>query len=312
MNTKYILFTTYIVIGLLLASLPLGISYLKTNQEYNVFNFNNNGCSNFGKIAYSYGEKIVPLINMDSKYSVNSKDSVLIIISPDIPYSDDEINNMKKFLENGNTVIIADNKGKTNNIYNKLNLSIKIVPNKVNDIFYIKNENLIITPYITNFNGNILLYKPSEIIVKNNINNTVLVKTSKLSNKNIVVKSKYGNGELIILSDPNIFVNTLSPYNKKFLEYLIKNYNGNKIYFDESHRSTVATYDMITGSIYNMPNNFKYTILLLLGILIYFSKYLLLKLENILSNEKINLKKISKKYNIEIDNLELFVDKLKK
>ncbi|ABR55995.1 conserved hypothetical protein [Methanococcus aeolicus Nankai-3] len=302
---NYIKYISYAIVGISLLSLPLSIPFIQTNQEYNIFNKEWNGCSEFGKIIYATG-KPVPLMLPYSEYEFN--DGVLIIIASDIKYSDSSISIIKEFLNRGNVVIIADDTGNTNNIYKELQLPVKIINNQPKDLFYLKDDDLLITPNIKGFDGKIITNKPSYIDSKNG----EIIRTSSISNKILMEEINYSNGKIIVISDPDIFINGMKNHNKDFWTYLLNDYKGKTIYIDEAHRSTNAVYDIGTSYVQNnISNDAKFVLFIIMVLIFYLIKRIDLDIFNFLFKKKINLKKISEENNIEYDKLAKMIQKIK-
>ncbi|ADG13903.1 conserved hypothetical protein [Methanocaldococcus infernus ME] len=297
---KILKYVTIAIIGIIFISLPYFIPIIKSNTPYSVFNKKWNGCFEFGKLLYHLGN-IKPIINPYSMYKFNS-DGVLIIIAPDIDYSDEEINIIKNFLESGGILILADDTGKVNKLLEKLNIKEKIINKEVKDLFYYKNCNLVIcrSPF-----GNVVFNYPSYINSKEGD-----IKTSIVTSKILMKKINYGEGEVILISDPDIFINGMYKYNKDFLKNFFKQFEGRTFYIDELHHSSFSLYDVGVVYIQNqVSNETKFLIFTVLVIGSYILSNIRLDLSRFL-RKKIDLKEVAKKYNIDYKKLKEIIEKI--
>ena len=302
---SYLKYGAYGIIGIMLLSLPISTPFIKTNQEHSVFNSRWNGCSEFGKLMHHTGN-LIPLIPPYTEY--NFEDGMLVVIAPDNKYSDSEIEQIKEFLERGNTLLIADDSGITNNIFKKLNLSISISNKPCKDLFYLNNSAFIITPNIDGFDGNILTDMPSSI----NSKNKGEITTSSISNYIIMDEINYSNGKIIVISDPDIFINGMKEHNNEFWRYLLNNYKGKKIYVDESHYSNYAPYDIGVNYVHRgLSSSSKFIVFLIIVIVLFITRNFNFEyLINIINRKNIDLEKISKEHNIDLDKLNDMINKI--
>ncbi|EHP88355.1 DUF4350 domain-containing protein [Methanotorris formicicus] len=300
---KYLKYVTFGILGILLLSLPSTLPVIKSFCPYSIFNTDWNGCSKFAKMIHDRGE-VVPLISPYDSYNI--KNGVLFIISPDIHYSSKDVEKIKTFLENGGTVIIADDFGYGNDILEGLNISPKISKRRAEDLFYYKNYSLIETYRIEDFDGKITFNIPSYISSNNGE-----IRTSSISKKILMKKVKYANGKVVIISDPDVFINAMETYNKNFWDVFLNNLDGYVYYIDEVHHSKFSPYDI--GVVYvqsNLSNNTKFIIfsLIVIGIFIInnidFSRIIKFK-------RKTSLEKIAEENNIDINELNRVISKIK-
>lgn len=310
--------------------MPMAIPTIKTTQPYSVFNKNEEGCSSFFRLMYDTNGKTRPLI-----YPYNREDlrenSVLFIISPDVEFTEEEVENLKDYLSSGNVLIIADNFNSGNGILKYMNLSYRFSKKPLYDV---------IKPVEFYNNGYIILENPSIIVGKGSGN--VVMYSSDSSNMGnyprprdesrypIILEENYGGGKIILISDPTLFKNKLFNYNKEFLKDYFNYSDKNTIYFDEYHHSDVNPQNIVTVTVNNSnitPEfiSYLFTIVLIImvvskGIGVLF-KNLIKKFENVIignnnskqdtnSHTKIFIEDIIKKYNLNKSLLYRIINKI--
>lgn len=160
---KYFKYLLLGLIGVLLLSLPAGTPSLKAYSKYSIFNTGEHGCSNIAIEFNNAGFDIVPIYSSYDEYDF-SENGVIFIIGPQRDFSKEEINNLKKFLESGNTIIVADDFGTSNRILNELQIPDRFSGERINDIFYRTDQNVIEVknPEIYG-GGSVVTYVPSYI-----------------------------------------------------------------------------------------------------------------------------------------------------
>ncbi|AEH07367.1 DUF4350 domain-containing protein [Methanothermococcus okinawensis] len=235
-----------ILIGFI--SMPLVIPTIKTTQPYSVFNTKDEGCSNFLILMHREGN-VKPLI-YPYKDTDLKENSVLFIIGPDVDFTKDEGELLKNYVSSGNTLVIADNFNRGNSILKYMNISERFSNKPLYDI---------IEPIALYNGGYILLKNPTTIKDISNTNGHIIISSSASSNiinypkpnneksYPLMVEKDYGNGKIILISDPNIFTNQLFNTNKKFLKTYFNYSNQHSIvYFDEYHHSDVNPQNIAT------------------------------------------------------------------
>ncbi|ABR54102.1 conserved hypothetical protein [Methanococcus vannielii SB] len=356
---KYFKYLLILVLGITLLSLPAGIPVLKSYNEYSSFNSNLEGCSKFTKLIYNSNFEVTPILSPYDDYNFD-KNGVIFIIKPELDFSLDETLKIKQFIESGNILVISDDFGSGNNLLEKLNVSERFTKGHINDIFYIKNENIIEIKLdstlkndkLNDFNNlnqsnSILTYYPTSIRPSKYSN--VILTTSNVSSLNkrsgvypVMLERKYGNGKIIMISDPDIFTNRLYNHNEEFLkEFLNKvTLNGvyKTIYLDEIHRKD---FNFEISVYYIQKSVPKKLVLALIIITIFlfqingnnlvvksfnklfsrlfnkFSKFGFLNyiFSKVFENNKLNedeiLEKVSKEHEIDVDELKRVINNIK-
>ncbi|RLF80116.1 DUF4350 domain-containing protein [Thermococci archaeon] len=255
-----VFYAIMIIIGVSIMIMPLSVPVLKSNAAYSVLNTDWNGVSSFGKLMYSRGE-ILPVLSSYDSMNLKEKKGTLIIIGPDLEFTDEEISELRDFLENGNTLILADDFGMGNRILEGLGLEERFSKKEPITPIYLRSSNFPVTMEIKDKNlakgvEKIVMYKPSVILnAKNGLVYTP--NSSRLGNTYgpfvVVEEVSYGNGRIILISDPDIFTNSLFRENKAFIENLMDYVNG-PFYVDESHHRDFNPYSAGTITIRRAVN----------------------------------------------------------
>ncbi len=270
---KYLL--TY---GLALAFIvsALMVPVLTTNTDFSIYNTNWNGCSKLTVRTYKIGELLpsISVKNTDTdilvvhnsfvNYDLKSNRSSMLIIGPSLTFSDEEANYIQHFLSDGGKVLLADDFGTGNDLLRKINSTSRFSSSLLIDLAYEKKPQYgVVFDFqehtITANVSRILLNYATSLLAGRNA--TVLARSSTGSwldsNMNgkmddqekkgplpVLAIERYGDGELILLSDPSVLINLMYKYldnsilNDNLLGYL----GGGRevILIDESHRDAMT------------------------------------------------------------------------
>ena len=142
----------YMILILLLFTLltmPVTIPVFKSSTQYSMFNRGWDGTSRFAGLAYLQGKEVVPVFESFDIANISEKNGVLLIIGPNITFTEAEIEQVKTFLERGNTLFIADDFGSANELLRGLKLPVGISKYPLHDFFYEKDDRLIVSTRIT-------------------------------------------------------------------------------------------------------------------------------------------------------------------
>ncbi|MFA4647665.1 DUF4350 domain-containing protein [Pyrococcus kukulkanii] len=245
---KRAFYFTLLAIGIAMLIMPVSIPIFLTNAEFSIFNTGWNGCSEFAKLLYKKGD-VIPVFSPFNSYKLEDKKGTLIIIGPDMSYSQLEIVEIQKFLKNGGTLILIDDFGTGNQILKGLNLSIRFSPKTPKEVFYIKSSYFpvivkIKDPNISANVSKVVLNMPSVII---GTNGSMFTSRITLLGRNfreypIMTEFKYEKGRIILFSDPSAFINDMIKFNAKFINVFISLYVKYPVYIDEAHHSNMNFY----------------------------------------------------------------------
>ncbi|WP_324735259.1 DUF4350 domain-containing protein [Thermococcus sp. SY098] len=238
------------VIGVSLLIMPLTVPVFSTNADFSIFNTKWNGASSFGKVLYE-NSQIIPIISPFNSIELGEKKGTLLILGPDMSYSTLEIEEIKKFLENGGTLVLIDDFGTGNQILKGLDLTARFSKASFIDVFYSKNYNFpelvrIFDPELGAGVDKLILNVPSVIL---NAKGEIYTSKVALLGKNqreypIMSELKYGNGKIILFSDPSVFINDMFKQNEKFIRNFAEYISSDVIYIDEAHHSNFNPYHM--------------------------------------------------------------------
>ena len=239
--------------GIFLLIVPLAVPVIKTSADFSMFNTNWNGCSEFAKVLFDNG-KIAPVL-----YPYNSidlkREGVLIVVGPDVGFSSLEIEEVRKFIEKGGTLFIADDFGLANSLLEGLGIKGKFSDKPLGDIFYSKRADF---PVVARIEDPELSYGVEKLVL--NIPSVITglegeeeVFSSKVSvvggNRRsypILAEIRYGAGRVILLSDPDILINDMATENGKFIDNLVGYLGSDLFYFDDAHHSDFNPYSITT------------------------------------------------------------------
>jgi hypothetical protein len=328
MKIEHYIILMVILVGFV--TMPLLIPTIKTTQTYSIFNTQENGCSNFLKLMHN-SNTIKPLIY---PYSNLRDNSILFIIGPDVEFSEDEGHLLRNYVYAGNILVVADDFNKGNSLLKSMNVSNRFLKKPLYDLagpIAIGNSNI--------FDSYVVLNNPTSIdgdgktILSSSSSSNVNKYPIPLSERSypIIIEKKYGNGKIILISDPDLFTNTLFTYNNEFLKSYF-NYTNKIIYIDEFHHSDVNPQNIVTITVKNniLPTSIMYLSIFILLISTItenigniFNKILSSsilrkviskiqeKSSGMKSNKKSEIFKMAEKYNMSKDIVYKILDKIK-
>ena len=257
-------------IGISMLVFPIAIPVFKSSSDLSIFNTNWNGLSEFARLVAEKRD-IRPVIYPYNTVRLGEMRGVLLIFSPDIEFSQAEADEVKKFLENGGTVFIADDFGTANSLLEKLGVKARFLKREVRDIFYYRNEKF---PFVVKIppeisNAPLLLNVPSAIVFAGGeVFTSKAAYADKIGEYAVMAELKYGSGRIVLFSDPSAFMNEMMGENRNFSINLIDYLGTGTFYFDEAHRSDFNPYSMGTVYIHReLDRNKAFQIILAVAIL---------------------------------------------
>jgi len=198
--------------------------------------------------------------NMSSLYSISSLSSVpqgstLLIIGPTEPYSESESNQILSFMHLGGRVIVMDDYGRSNSLLNSINSPVTLNQQPLcQDSNYYHKPSF---PVITNIRpqgvfggvGTLVLNHPVSLNITRGTNvlastsnmawidaddNGTLDGSEKYSQYPVAASVKYGKGELIVIGDSDVLINSMIGLDDNGV--LKSNiFSNNIVYVDVSH-----------------------------------------------------------------------------
>ncbi|KUK17279.1 DUF4350 domain-containing protein [Thermococcus sibiricus] len=255
-----VFYAIMLIVGVSIMIMPLSVPVFKSSADYSVLNTDWNGVSSFGKLLYSKGE-ITPVLSTYDSANLGERKGTLIIVGPNLDFTNEEIVELRKFLENGNTLILADDFGTGNEILEGLGLEQRFGRGELITPIYSKNHHYPVTAEIVDSDlsknvERIVMYNPSVIL--NSQNALVYTPNSSIFKNSygafvIVEKVEHGNGEVILISDPDLFTNSLFRENEEFIKNIL-DYASGPFYIDEAHHRDFNPYSSGTITIRRAVN----------------------------------------------------------
>lgn len=192
--------------------------FSQNRDDFSTYNPEWNG----GELIKSDLSKNHSIISMPLNDDLSSYDphkTAFIILRPENNFSKKEIDIIKKFVENGGLLIIADDFGAGNKLLSNFTTQIAFSNMLLlDDVNYWKNITFPVVTTSMNA-GNITLNYPTSLIVKDS-SIKIIARSSTfswLSSENmdkgsgdqypVIASTAYGNGTIIAISDPSIFIN---------------------------------------------------------------------------------------------------------
>ena len=250
-----VFYAILLIVGLSLMVMPLSVPVFKSSADYSVINTNSTGTSSFGKLLYSKGG-VSPILGPLDSTGISDEKGTLVIIGPNIDFAPGEISSVRAFLENGNTLLLADDFGTGNELLEGLGLKERLSKEPIVSPAYLKNGNFTITTDIRDESlarnvEFLLTYRPSAILHAG----SALVYSPNASRVGkeygpfpLLEVIPYGKGRIILVSDPDVFTNSLFAENRAFIENLL-NYMPGPYYIDEAHHRDFNPYSSGTITI---------------------------------------------------------------
>lgn len=249
--------TTIIIIVTVTFAMCASIIHFSSNDfEFSKLNPNWNGTSQFFSIPERH--TTFELYQLSTLYSTTN--STLIIIAPNEEFTLDQIEYYRNYILRGNTIFLADDFGTGNSLLHGIGSNISILPGMVTSADRAFNNSYAIVSYSESSNHPIMLGvhtlvldKAAHLLGGNPLATSSLFswidknEDLKITNKEILGKytilsyEKLGKGEIIVLSDPSIFINTMGTLenkwgNQKFIRNIL--YLNPTVYIDQIHSKT--------------------------------------------------------------------------
>lgn len=278
---KITLYIIIISIVLLILFFSLSAPIVTTNADFSVYNPGWNGCSDLAvktnqmdkftqNLKLENGESMQVTQKGLTSYSLSANDTSLVILGPKQRFTESESDYVHDFMKKGGIVVLSDDFGRANTLLDDLNTSSRFIGEPVLDLSFEKKPDFGVAfnvrdSEITQNVSYVLLNKPTGIVPDKN--STSYMNTSEASwvdrNNNgvhdpgesrrnipLLTMEDYGEGELILVSDPSIFINSMrDELDNIILTNNILNYTTagrENVVFDESHREV----NFLQGMVY--------------------------------------------------------------
>jgi hypothetical protein len=237
-----------------------GVGVGTSSTAFDTYNPEWDGTSDLRDVAAANAS--VEIERSTAAYAAHSPNSTTaFIISPTDGYSDADASRIAAFLAEGGTIVVAaDFDSHTNPLLAQLGVETRVNNQLLRDErHYFRGPDL---PVATNVADTSLLENVSRLTLNHGTSltpgpsSTTLVTTSEfayidanqngtldanesLGTRPVVVHEAYANGEVIVVSDPSVFINAMldTPDNRQFASNLAT--NADTVVFDYSHRSGI-------------------------------------------------------------------------
>ncbi|MFP4545700.1 MAG: DUF4350 domain-containing protein [Methanomassiliicoccales archaeon] len=275
-----ILYITMAAAVLLVLFFSLAAPILSSNAGYSVYNGGWDGCSDMAVRTYQAG-KFTPNLELSDgrqlevtqkpidSYRVEPNSSSILIMGPQESFTQGQASYLHDFLQAGGTVLLAgDLGGQGNSLLGGLNTSSSFVQSPVLDLSFSKDPHFGVSyglteDPLTEGVDTVLLNHPAGLDPDENA--TTLMNTSEASwidrNGNgapdpgearggvpLMSVEPYGRGELILVSDASIFINSMRGEmdNSRLVGNILDHVSEGRsnIIFDESHREVELVYSV--------------------------------------------------------------------
>lgn len=300
---------TTITISIALLALSMVGPVISSTTNLSIFNTGWNGTSKFARTTYESG-KFSPTFELQytgadltvvrmrlDEIDLDPLTDALMIIGPDMEFSEKEGSIVGDFVRNGGALMLADDFGTANSLLASMGAGSRFSNKLVMDLAFDKKPEFSVCfdfkeDEITRNVTTALLNYPSSVI-PSATNSETIAWTSIASwlDMNgdhdfsigepwgpfpLIVRERLGKGEIVLLADPSMLINGMRDKldNTIIADNLIAAVSGEKmkVYFDESHRQyfdpiTITT--TIIGSITIVQKLF--LLLLVLALLIWLS-----------------------------------------
>ncbi len=287
---RFVVYISIISVVALLFALSMLAPLVTTDADFSIYNTGWNGCSSLAVKTYrtgsfvpnlelAGGEEIEVVQRGLTSYDVDPSTTSLVFIGPDKTMGEDDADFVHSFLENGGKVLIADDFGTGNTLLQLLNTSSSFRNTPLMDLSFEKSPNFpviydLAPDPLTDGVDMLMLNHPTTLSLDPEA--TALVNSSAASwieggtprKHPILSIERYGDGELILLSDPSVLINSMldkrdnSIFVDNLLGYL--SHERERIIFDESQREMNLVYSMVYN--YSPPSRNTIFLLLLVGI----------------------------------------------
>lgn len=231
-----------VLLGVILLSMLAGGTI--ATSDYSVFNAGWDGASTVKQLAVETGSDPVVLLETARYQELDPNSTVAIVLSPESTYAESEQELLRSFVEQGGTVVIADDfRPHSNTVLSGIGASARIDRQPVRDQ-YARTQTPAF-PRATRISNHTLTANVSALALNypsavTSNNATTLVKTSNYTyldaNYNaeldenesvqpypVVTRESVGDGHVIVMSDSSVFINAMNekPGNRQFISNII-------------------------------------------------------------------------------------------
>jgi len=287
---RFAIYLSVVSVIALIFFLSMVAPVVTTSADFSIYNTGWNGCSSLAVRTYRTGSFVPNLELADggemevvqrdlTSYEADPRTTSLVFIGPDKPFGGAEASYVHDFMDRGGRVLIADDTGSGNTLLERLNTTSSFHGRSLMDLSFEKSPHFpviydIREHQITEGVDMLMLNHPTALrpdqdarVLANSSSASWLDDGAKRSHPILSVES-YGDGELILLSDPSVLINSMLDKrdNRVFMENLMDylSHERDRVIFDESHRSMNIIYSMVYN--YQPPSETGVYMLVLAGL----------------------------------------------
>ncbi len=289
---KFVFYISVISVVALILSLSMFAPIVTTGADYSIYNPGWNGCSSLAVKTYESGSFVpnleladggeVEIVQRDlTSYEVDAMSTSLVFIGPNSVMDQSEAHFVHTFLRRGGKVMVANDFGTGNSLLNQLNTSSSFQNTPLMDLSFEKSPNFPVVydlaPHpLTEGVDMLMLNHPSAL--KLDPEARALANSSEASwledgnprRHPILSIEQYGHGELILLSDPSVLINSMldKKDNNRFMENVLDylSHERDRIIFDESQREMNLVYSLVYN--YRPPSENTVFLLIIIGMIV--------------------------------------------
>lgn len=222
--------------------------FSESTEDFSTYNPDWNGGVHIRKLL-SENHQVIAMPVRSDLASFEPNRTVLVILGPRGNFSEKDIYTIRKFVEAGGLLVLADDFGSGNELLNRLTTSVSFSNMLLqDDVSFWKNSTFPVAATSIGDVSNITMNYPTSLVITDK-SVKVLASTSRFGmlSKNesergqsgsypVMAHFPYGKGEIVAIADPSIFINSMLPMedNKRLLEELVE--NRTIVIFDESGR----------------------------------------------------------------------------
>ncbi len=264
--------------------LPLTLPVLRSASDFSIYNTGWRGCSQFALRLFASGKEVYPLHTPFGTIRNRPSDArtALVVIGPTRPFTRSDANFTAGFVARGGLLIVANDFDEGNSLLEGMGLDLRFGREAVADLCFERDPAIVTCyamadrPLLRNMSS-FYLNRPTGLVGPLPPGSTLLARTSPMSwvDSNddgiwqrederrgpipVMIEIPYGEGRMILLSDPSIFVNDMiaRPGNERLMANLISLITGweiERIYIDEEHRALTNPLELFTVVIRRAPD----------------------------------------------------------
>jgi hypothetical protein len=252
-----------LLVALVLAVAVTGVVAGSTSQSpFGTYNAAWDGTSDLRTAATEYGTEPVVALNTTAYAEADPNETVAVVLSPDQPYTPREQARLVSFVEQGGTIVFAEDYGThTDTLLTAVGAETRLdgAPLRDEQAYYRSPA----FPLATNVssapetdgvdqltlnhgtslqtnassNGTTVLVSSSEFAYLDLDRDGELDEAETLESRPVAVRESVGNGTVYVVSDPSVFINAMleRPGNKRFARNLVT--QKQNVLFDYSHHA---------------------------------------------------------------------------